>query len=153
MNLCDVISKLEYEVFGKYTHPTRFRQTIEIESDRSHAPREGEAISEDQKHTSTVASKVRAGLQKLETTKRYKALELWVNLSLDNDDKTSQNDEQFPWRTGDKSTVVSTRGDTSLVSALYDTDTEHETVTHGEAEFSLFGPKPSRSSTHARMVS
>ena len=46
VKLCVMMSKLVYDAMGKCI-PTRFRQIIETESDRSLAPHEREMVSED----------------------------------------------------------------------------------------------------------
>ena len=53
--LTDLMSKLVYDAIGKYIHPTRYRQIIETASSHRLSPNEQLWLSEDQKHSSTVA--------------------------------------------------------------------------------------------------
>ena len=53
--LTDIFGRLVYQAIGKYINPTRFRQIIETESAERLTVDEQQVISEDQKHTSTVA--------------------------------------------------------------------------------------------------
>ena len=53
--LTDLMSKLVYDAFGKYIHPTRYRKIIETASSHKLSPHEQFWLSEDQKHSSTVA--------------------------------------------------------------------------------------------------
>ena len=53
--LTDLMSKLVYDAIGKYIHPTRYRQIIETASSHKLSPHEQFWLSEDQKHSSTVA--------------------------------------------------------------------------------------------------
>ena len=53
--LGDVMSKLVFDAIGKYVHPTRYRQIVETQSLHVLTSREHEILSEDQKHSSTVA--------------------------------------------------------------------------------------------------
>ena len=49
------MSKLVYDAIGKHIHPTRYRQIIETASLHKLSPHEQFWLSEDQKHSSTVA--------------------------------------------------------------------------------------------------
>ena len=51
----DLMRKLVYDAIGKYIHPTRYRQIIETASSHKLSPHEQFWLSEDQKHSSTVA--------------------------------------------------------------------------------------------------
>ena len=53
--LTELFSVLVFEAIGKYIHPTRYRQIIETQSCEVLPPSEQKWISEDQKHSSTVA--------------------------------------------------------------------------------------------------
>ena len=53
--LTDLMSKLVYDAIGKYIHPTCYRQIIETASSHKLSPHEQFWLSEDQKHSSTVA--------------------------------------------------------------------------------------------------
>ena len=53
--LTDLMSKLVYDAIGKYIHPTRYRQIIETTSSHKLSPNEQLWLSEDQKHSLTVA--------------------------------------------------------------------------------------------------
>ena len=53
--LTDLMSKLVYDAIGKYIHPTRYRQIIETATSHKLSPHEQFWLSEDQKHSSTVA--------------------------------------------------------------------------------------------------
>ena len=53
--LGDVMSKLVLDAIGKYVHPTRYRQIVETQSLHVLTSREHEILSEDQKHSPTVA--------------------------------------------------------------------------------------------------
>jgi len=54
-SLTTAMTMLVYEAIGKYIHPTRYRQIVEITSAEGLSRNEQEVISEDQKHSSTVA--------------------------------------------------------------------------------------------------
>lgn len=54
-SLTNAMTILVYEAIGKYIHPTRYRQIIETESSDRLTRDEQEMITEDQKHSSTVA--------------------------------------------------------------------------------------------------
>ena len=49
------MSKLMFDAIGKYIHPTRFRQIVEMQSLNELTSEEQRILSEDQKHSSTVA--------------------------------------------------------------------------------------------------
>ena len=53
--LGEVMSKLVFDAIGKYVHPTRYRQIVEMASSRTLSSSAQDAISEDQKHSSVVA--------------------------------------------------------------------------------------------------
>ncbi|KAK3740644.1 hypothetical protein QZH41_000144 [Actinostola sp. cb2023] len=53
--LSNLMTKMVYDAIGKYVHPTRYRQIIETESAKGLSKEEQDAVSEDQKHSSTVA--------------------------------------------------------------------------------------------------
>ena len=53
--LTELFSLLVFEAIGKYIHPTRYRQIIETQSCEIFLPSEQKWISEDQKHSSSVA--------------------------------------------------------------------------------------------------
>ena len=53
--LRDLFSVLVFEAIGKYIHPTRYRQVIEMESAHVILPNKQKWISEDQKRSSNVA--------------------------------------------------------------------------------------------------
>ena len=53
--LTDLMSKFVYDAIGKYIHPTRYRQIIETTSSPKLSPNEQLWLSEDPKHSSTVA--------------------------------------------------------------------------------------------------
>ena len=53
--LTELFSVLVFEAIGKYIHPTRYRQIIETQSSEVLLPSEQKWISEDQKHSSSVA--------------------------------------------------------------------------------------------------
>ena len=53
--LTNLMSKLVYDAIGKYIHPTHYRQIIETASSHKISPHEQFWLSEDQKHSSTVA--------------------------------------------------------------------------------------------------
>jgi len=54
-SLTTAMTILVHEAIGKYIHPTRYRQIVETESSSRLSYEEQEVISEDQKHSSTVA--------------------------------------------------------------------------------------------------
>ena len=49
------MSKLMFDAIGKYIHPTHFRQIFEMQSLNELTSEEQRILSEDQKHSSTVA--------------------------------------------------------------------------------------------------
>ena len=51
----DVMSKLVFDAIGKYVHPTRYRQIVETQSLNQLTCSEQRILSEDQKHSSSVA--------------------------------------------------------------------------------------------------
>jgi len=53
--LGDIFGRMVYQAIGKYIHPTRYRQIVETESAEKLSTEEQTFLSEDQKHTSTVA--------------------------------------------------------------------------------------------------
>lgn len=53
--LGDVMSKLVFDAIGKYIHPTRYRQIVEMQSLSQLTSEEQRILSEDQKHSSAVA--------------------------------------------------------------------------------------------------
>ena len=53
--LSSILGNIVYEALGKYVHPTRLRQIIETESATHLDLEQQAAVSEDQKHSSTVA--------------------------------------------------------------------------------------------------
>ena len=53
--LTNIFGRIVYEAIGKYINPTRYRQIIETKSIEKHDTSEQANLSQDQKHTSTVA--------------------------------------------------------------------------------------------------
>ena len=53
--LGEIMSKLVFHAIGKYIHPTRYRQIVETQSLNELTSEEQRMLSEDQKHSSTVA--------------------------------------------------------------------------------------------------
>ena len=53
--LSSILGNMLYEALGKYVHPTRLRQIIETERATHLDVEQQAAVSEDQKHNSTVA--------------------------------------------------------------------------------------------------
>ena len=54
-SLTTAMTMLVYQAIGKYIHPTRYRQIVETASAERLTREEQEVVSEDQKHSSTVA--------------------------------------------------------------------------------------------------
>ena len=53
--LGEIMSKLVFDATGKYIHPTRYRQIVEMQSLNQLTSEEQRVLSEDQKHSSAVA--------------------------------------------------------------------------------------------------
>ena len=51
-----LLEKIVYKAIGKYIHPTRYRQIIETTCATNLPQEEQEIVSEDQKHSSSVAN-------------------------------------------------------------------------------------------------
>ena len=142
--LCDMMSKLVFDAIGKYIHPTRLRQIIETESDKCLPVEDCRAISEDQKHSLSVAkiyykkkrsrevaSKARHSIKKLESNKRIRVeSKLRKVLELTDDDDTDPLSETAEMESG-------------TIQPLLDTESENEDADNF-AELPNLGYSPSQ---------